>query len=105
MSAEYDLVPAYEQNTGETFVWLCELCGQTLDPGYLCNSSIHVGPGEQANGRAIKSVDLAERCTSAEAQLNHAFAFLRLILNDPYDLLPPGVLDAMRELTQGDSHS
>lgn len=82
------------------FVWLCELCGQPHSPEGLCNSGIHVGPGEQANGKAIKSVDLAERCTRIEGERNHAFAFLRLILDAPYEPLPPAVLDAMRELVQ-----
>ena len=33
-------------------------------------------------------------------QRNHAFAFLRLILDDPYTPIPPGVQDAIRELVQ-----
>ena len=46
---------------GPLFVWVCELCGQPCSPGNLCNSAIHVGPHKPANGKVVKSTDLAAR--------------------------------------------
>lgn len=37
-------------------IWACEKCGQRLaGPASLCNSGIHVGPGdgEEAQGEAV----------------------------------------------------
>lgn len=47
-------------NQGLPCVYVCDKCGQPLEQGELCNSSIHVGPGEQPNGKAIPSTELAE---------------------------------------------
>jgi hypothetical protein len=46
---------------------------------------------------------LLEELHEAEEERNHAFAFLRFILDVPYDPLTPGVLEEMKKLvTKGD---
>lgn len=83
------VVPAYQQGTGEVLVWLCERCGQPHPPGPLCNSGVHVGPGEEANGAAIKSVDLAEKCQGLDKALDFAFEELMWISEHPNRVADP----------------
>jgi hypothetical protein len=41
---------------------------------------------------------LVEDVNRVVEERNHAFAYICLILEDPYSPIPSGVLDAMREL-------
>ncbi len=55
-------VPAEPDHEGIPAVWVCDRCGQPMGRGDRCNSGLHVGPGEEANGMAVASTALvAER--------------------------------------------
>lgn len=40
-------------------VWVCEFCGQPVAESEVCNSGLHVAPGQEANGAAVHTSDLA----------------------------------------------
>jgi hypothetical protein len=50
-----------EEHDGLPGYWVCERCGQPLAAGGCCNSGLHTGPGDDANGMAIHTTDLAAR--------------------------------------------
>ncbi len=55
-------VPAEPERNGVSAAWVCDRCGQPIGREDRCNSGLHVGPGEGANGVAVASTDLvAER--------------------------------------------
>jgi hypothetical protein len=50
-----------EEHDGLPGYWVCERCGQPLGADERCNSGLHTRPGEDADGMAIHTTDLAAR--------------------------------------------
>ncbi len=54
--------PKCNDHDGIAAAWVCDRCGQPMGREDRCNSGLHVGPGEEANGVAVASTELvAER--------------------------------------------
>ena len=72
---------------GPMYIWVCDFCGQPLNPWEKCNSGIHVGPNETGStGTPVKSTILA--------------ALLRQSKDDPVsiiedDRMPPNMAVAV----------
>lgn len=61
---------------GVSTAWVCDQCGQPIGRDGVCNSGIHVGPGEEANGRPVASTDVVASGHERARRINDALAAL-----------------------------
>jgi hypothetical protein len=64
--------PLVTEHQGIGTAWVCDKCGQPIGKNGVCNSGLHVGPGEEANGQPVSTVELVRR-RKGEVELEVVF--------------------------------